>query len=101
MHIIFASRPQVQLSKFINSLKSVSARLIFEKFAACSDGKTVTNPRHLQKTEEKLKHAQKALSRKQKNSNNCRKQKLKLAKLHARIRNQRRDFLHKQSRACK
>jgi len=69
-----------------------------EKFAACSDGKTVANPRHLQKTEKRLRHAQKALSRKQKNSNNSRKQKLKLAKLHARIRNQRRDFLHKQSR---
>ncbi|AOQ23144.1 IS200/IS605 family transposase ISMba18 [Moorella thermoacetica] len=32
IHILFASKPQVQLSKFINSLKSVSARLIFRKF---------------------------------------------------------------------
>nr|WP_245561109.1 IS200/IS605 family transposase [Desulfoscipio gibsoniae] len=29
IHIIFASKPEVQLSKFINSLKSTSARLIF------------------------------------------------------------------------
>ena len=29
IHIIFSSKPQIQLSKFINSLKSVSARLIF------------------------------------------------------------------------
>ena len=29
IHIIFASKPAVQLSKFINSLKSTSARLIF------------------------------------------------------------------------
>jgi putative transposase len=29
IHIVFASKPQVQLSKFINSLKSTSARLIF------------------------------------------------------------------------
>jgi len=32
IHIIFSSKPQIQLSKFINSLKSVSARLIFQNF---------------------------------------------------------------------
>ncbi|MCL6479495.1 MAG: IS200/IS605 family transposase [Peptococcaceae bacterium] len=32
IHIIFASKPQVQLSGFINRLKSASARLIFRKF---------------------------------------------------------------------
>lgn len=32
IHILFASKPQVQLSKFVNSLKSVSARLIFREF---------------------------------------------------------------------
>jgi putative transposase len=32
IHILFRSKPQIQVSKFINSLKSVSARLIFRKF---------------------------------------------------------------------
>lgn len=32
IHILFASKPQIQLSKFVNSLKSVSARLIFREF---------------------------------------------------------------------
>ncbi|MCL6558908.1 MAG: IS200/IS605 family transposase [Firmicutes bacterium] len=32
IHIIFASRPQIQLSKFINSLKSITAKLIFRHF---------------------------------------------------------------------
>lgn len=32
IHIIFASKPQVQLTKFINSLQSVSARLIFRDY---------------------------------------------------------------------
>lgn len=32
IHIIFASKPQVQLSGFINRLKSDSARLMFRKF---------------------------------------------------------------------
>lgn len=34
IHIVFASKPQVQLSKFINYLKSASAMLIFQKFPA-------------------------------------------------------------------
>lgn len=32
IHILFASKPQIQVSKFINSLKSVSARMMFRKF---------------------------------------------------------------------
>lgn len=50
------------------------------------------------KTEKKLKHAQRSLSRKQKSSRNREKSRLKVAGLHAKIRNQRRDFLHKESR---
>lgn len=32
IHILFSARPTIQLSKFINSLKSVSARLLFREF---------------------------------------------------------------------
>jgi putative transposase len=32
IHILFSSKPQIQLSKFVNSLKSVSARLLFREF---------------------------------------------------------------------
>jgi len=32
IHILFSSKPHIQLSKFVNSLKSVSARLIFREF---------------------------------------------------------------------
>lgn len=32
IHILFSSKPQIQLSRFVNSLKSVSARLIFREF---------------------------------------------------------------------
>lgn len=32
IHILFAAKPQIQLSKFINSLKSVSARILFREF---------------------------------------------------------------------
>lgn len=32
IHILFSSKPQIQLSKFVNSLKSVSARLLFREY---------------------------------------------------------------------
>jgi putative transposase len=32
IHIIFATKPAVQLSKFINSLKSTTARLVFRDY---------------------------------------------------------------------
>jgi len=69
-----------------------------EKFAALSDGSIIENPRHLRKTEERLKRAQRELSRKEKGSRNRERVRRKLAKLHAKVGNQRMDFLHKQSR---
>jgi len=32
IHILFESKPQIQLSKFVNSLKAVSGRLLFREF---------------------------------------------------------------------
>jgi len=32
VHILFSAKPTIQLSKFVNSLKSVSARLLFREF---------------------------------------------------------------------
>jgi len=69
-----------------------------EKFAALSDGSVIENPRCLRRTEKRLKHAQRALSRKEKGSRNREKARLNVARLHTRIRSQRRDFLHKASR---
>ena len=55
-------------------------------------------PRYYRKAEKRLEREQRKLSRMQKGSANRHKQKLKIAKLHERIANQRKDFLHKQSR---
>lgn len=64
-------------------------------FAICSNGDVVKNPKHLRKSEARLKKLQKSLSRKQKGSNNREKARFKVAKLHEKIRNQRNDFIHK------
>ena len=55
------------------------------------------NPKFLRKYEARLKTLQRRLARKQKGSNNRHKARLKVAKLHAKIADCRRDFLHKLS----
>ena len=60
-----------------------------------SDGKKIANPKHFNRLYHKLKQAQKELSRKTKGSNNRHKARLKVAKIHASIKDARTDFLHK------
>jgi len=59
-----------------------------------SNGETVDNPRWINTNEKKLKKIQKQLSKKVKGSNNRNKVRLRLAKLHESIKNQKQDFLH-------
>jgi putative transposase len=60
-----------------------------------SDGDKVANPKHFNRLYQKLKSAQKELSRKTKGSNNRYKARLEVAKIHAKIKDARTDFLHK------
>ncbi|MEU5987851.1 RNA-guided endonuclease TnpB family protein [Spirillospora sp. NPDC047418] len=60
-----------------------------------STGEKVTNPRHERRDRERLARAQKDLSRKAKGSKNREKAKTRVARIHARIADRRRDFLHK------
>ncbi len=60
-----------------------------------SDGTKITNPKHFNRLYQKLRVAQKELSRKTKGSNNRHKARLKVAKIHAKIKDARTDFLHK------
>ena len=66
-------------------------------FLVTSDGEIVENPRTLNKYERKLVKLQRQLAKKQKGSNRYKKQALKIAKLHEKIRNTRADFLQKLS----
>ncbi len=63
-----------------------------------SDGRKFENPRYMRRSEDKIKKAQKNLSRKQKGSKNREKARMKLARAHEKIENQRRDHAHKLSR---
>ena len=53
------------------------------------------NPKYFRKSEKRLAKLQKDLSRKQKGSNNRNKARLKVARLHQKIADQRADFLNK------
>ena len=68
-----------------------------KEFYSDSNGNVVANPKYLEKSIRKLIREQRKLSRKQKGSNNRNKQRVKVAKVHEKITNQRNDFLQKQS----
>jgi putative transposase len=63
-----------------------------------SDGETAAYPRYYRQSLDKLKREQRKLSHCQKGSKNRSKQRLKVAQIHEKVTNQRKDFLHKQSR---
>jgi len=67
-------------------------------FATLDDGSTIENPRYYRRTESSLQAAQQALSRKKRRSARRRKQARLVGRHHRRIRNQRRDFHHKEAR---
>jgi putative transposase len=63
-----------------------------------SEANSADYPQFYRKAEAKLKKAQRKLSKRKKGSNNRDKQRRKVAKLHEKVANQRKDFLHKLSR---
>ena len=89
---ILVDTENIQLPKLDTK---VGIDLGIKEFAITSDGEMFSNPKWLNKSEKRLRKLQKDLSRKQKGSNNRRKDRLKVAKLHEKISNQRKDYLHK------
>jgi IS605 OrfB family transposase len=67
------------------------------RYHALSDGTTVPNPRWLRQAERALRRAQRTLSRRQQGSTNWHKARRKVARLHARVTDARRDFHHQLS----
>ena len=63
-----------------------------------SNGRKYKNHKYLTKSQNKLAREQRKLSKMVKGSNNRNKQRIKIAKLHKKIQNQRNDYLHKLSK---
>ncbi|MET7687983.1 transposase [Streptomyces sp. NPDC005483] len=66
-------------------------------FAVLSDGRKISSPKFFRRAERKLRKAQQALNRKAKGSSNRRKAVVRVARLHARVADARRDHHHKLS----
>ena len=74
---------------------NIGVDLGLKEFAICSSGEVFDNPKWLRKANYRLKLEQRRLSKMQKFSNNWNKQRIKVAKIHEKIANQRKDYLHK------
>src|SRR5438876_1981781 len=77
--------------------KAIGLDLGLKSFLITSDGKTISNPKYYARDEKKLAKAQRRHAKKKKGSKNREKARKKVAKLHARIADTRRDFQHQVS----
>lgn len=76
---------------------SIGIDLGIKEFCITSNGEKIENPKYLKKSLDKLAKLQRELSRKTKGSSNRNKARIKVARLHEHIANQRKDFLQKLS----
>jgi putative transposase len=83
---------------FPPSEEAVGIDLGLLHFATFSDGRTIENPRYFRQAQVKLAQAQQRLARKKRGSHRRRKAARLVGKVHRKVRNQRNDFLHKESR---
>jgi putative transposase len=85
----------VEIEPLPQSSNQIGIDLGVTSLVALSTGEKIANPKGFSAKRRKLKKAQKALSRKQQGSNNRHKARLKVAKVHQKISDARKDFLHK------
>ncbi|MDJ0688563.1 MAG: RNA-guided endonuclease TnpB family protein [Xenococcaceae cyanobacterium MO_188.B32] len=84
-----------ELELFPPATEKIGIDLGVKDVMVTSKGFASGNPKHYQKYQARLKLLQRRLARKKKGSHNRDKARLKVAKLHAKIADCRRDFLHK------
>ena len=87
----------VNIEPFEKTGSLIGLDLGIKEFCITSDGETVSKPKYLKKSLNKLAKLQKKLSRKSKGSSNRNKARIRVARLQEHIANQRKDFLHKLS----
>jgi len=88
---------EVDIRPLPKSDKEVGIDVGIEYFAVTSDGEFIENPHCLRVSEDRLKRAQRKVSRKKKGSKNRRKCVKLLRKQHQKIKNQRKDFINKEA----
>lgn len=86
---------ELEINDLPKTNKKVGVDVGLKDFAICSDGVVFKNPKWLRNKTKRLEKLQRDLSRKQYGSNNWNKARIKVAKLHEKIKNQRTDYLQK------
>jgi len=96
--ILVETTDKVIEPKEIKEETTIGIDLGIKDFLVTSSGEKIENPKFFIKSQKRLKKIQQKHSRKQKGSNNKNKSRIKVAKFHLKISNQRKDFLHKLSK---
>lgn len=89
---------QQEKEKLPKTNNQIGIDLGLKEFAITSDGEMIENPKYFRKSEKRLRKLQKDLSRCKAKSKNREKCRIKVAKQHEKIANQRKDFLNKLSK---
>lgn len=102
--ILVENHKELPAKKIVKEKSTVGIDVGLKTFATLSDGQTFENPKYLHEQLRRLRIEQRTLARRYKKGINTadqskgwHKQKLVVAKLHEKIKNQRQDFLHKTS----
>ena len=90
--ILVDTNTEIPTKALITESNTIGIDLGIKDFAITSDGEVFENPKHLRKSQSKLKYVQRKYSK-----NKGKRTKKKLAKLHEKVVNKRKDFLHKTS----
>ncbi|MCS3955369.1 IS605 OrfB family transposase [Salinibacter ruber] len=98
-HVCFVCTEEVKLLPRADGeggdLEFVGVDLGIESLAVLSTGEKVGNPRWFENEYDRLRREQQKLSRKEKGSNNWERQRKRVAKVHQRIQDRRKDFIEK------
>jgi putative transposase len=98
-HVCFVCTEEVQTLPRVNGengdLEFVGVDLGIESLVTLSTGEKVGNPRWFENEYERLRREQQKLSHKEKGSNNWERQRKRVAKVHQRIQDRRKDFIEK------
>ncbi|HEX8564118.1 MAG TPA: transposase [Pyrinomonadaceae bacterium] len=78
--------------------KQIGVDVGLRYFASLSNGETIQNPRYQETAQKQLRKAQRKIERRKKGSKRRNKARFAVKKIHEKIRHQRADFQHKQSR---
>jgi len=86
-----------EITPMQSTSNTIGVDLGLKSFVVLSSGETVGNPRFFHKDEKRLARAQRRHAKKKKGSRNKEKARLRVARIHARLADRRRDFQHQLS----